>query len=238
MAPTSRLKRHRVRESKRQLFIYSGIFVVLVILMLTFGGRVIEFIGNASLLVRGNDEEQSLQEEVSVVQAPILSDMPDATSENKLTIEGSVTTEGGTVDLYINNKKFDSTSLSSGTDFTFDITLEEGENIIRARYTINEVRSEFSDSQIISYIKEPPKLEEISPSDGQTFKRGDQRIEVSGKTDPEALVTINGFRAVVDNAGNFSYFLRLNEGENKIEIVATNKAGLTEKQEIKVNYSP
>ena len=102
----------------------------------------------------------------------------------------------------------------------------------------NNKGSEFSQDYKISYLKGEPKLEIGFPSDGASFTKADQEINVSGTTDPDNTVKVNDFIAIVDTNGNFSYFLKLKEGENKIKIVATNPAGKTSEKEITVSYSP
>lgn len=113
-----------------------------------------------------------------------------------------------------------------------------GQNTIKARALVGDRKSDFSKDYLVLYSKEPPKIEEVSPGDGTEFKRGDQDIRVSGKTDPFASVTVNDFVAIVDENGNFSYFLKLNEGENKIIIKAKNKAGKESTKELTVRFSP
>lgn len=233
----SRLSRHQARESKRQLYIYILIIVVLIALMLTFGTRIIEFIGNATYLIRG-DDETTTQTSIDIIQSPTMDELPEAVSSDKVVVAGQVLESGGVVEIFVNGEKVDTEKLDPEREFSFDITLEEGNNEIKTRYILNKEKSDFSDPQIVIYSKDKPKLEELSPSDGQEFKRGDERIEVRGKTDVDATVTINGFRAVVEQDGSFSYYLKLNSGDNTVTVIAKNKAGLEEKKEFRVKYSP
>ena len=62
-------------------------------------------------------------------------------------------------------------------------------------------------------------------------------IPVRGKVDGSSRVTVNGFWAVVDGSGNFSYNLPLNPGENKITIEVEDDAGNKTKVERKVTLS-
>ena len=234
---SSRLSRHQAREGRRQIYFYLIVIILLIVLVLTFGTKIIEFIGNATYLIRG-DSENTTEDSISLVQSPELDTLPDAVSSETLEVKGNVLDEGGNVELFVNGQKIDTEKINNGTSFVFSIKLDEGENEIKARYRVGRKASDFSVGQIVSFYKDKPKLEEISPSDGQTFKRGDESIEIRGKTDTNSVITVNGFRAVVDQSGNFSYFLKLNSGENTVVIMAKNKAGLEEKKEIKVNYSP
>ena len=77
-----------------------------------------------------------------------------------------------------------------------------------------------------------PSLELISPQDGQ--KVSEDKIEVVGKTSPDALVMVNTNSVLVSAAGEFRYQLDLFPGENKIMIEVKNKAGKQTKAEISV----
>lgn len=52
-------------------------------------------------------------------------------------------------------------------------------------------------------------------------------VEISGRTDPEAAVSVNGQLISLEKAGKFSFRLPLNSGDNQINIVATGKSGKT-----------
>jgi bacillopeptidase F len=77
-----------------------------------------------------------------------------------------------------------------------------------------------------------------SPTDGQTFAKDQGSVQVSGKTDNNVKITVNGFWAIVDDSNNFSYALPLQGGENQIKVVAEDKAGNTTQKDIKVTYNP
>jgi len=60
-------------------------------------------------------------------------------------------------------------------------------------------------------------------------------IEVSGKTDPYATVTVEGEEVYVDLSGTFSKSVYAFSGANKIEIIAKNRFGKQKQEEIIVN---
>ncbi|MCJ7792839.1 MAG: helix-turn-helix domain-containing protein [Candidatus Marinimicrobia bacterium] len=68
-----------------------------------------------------------------------------------------------------------------------------------------------------------PDLRIDSPSDNQTVT--EEQILLSGRTDPDNAVSVNGDLTQLSPQGEFSYRLRLNEGENKIVIETTNRSG-------------
>ncbi len=81
----------------------------------------------------------------------------------------------------------------------------------------------------------PPKVEIISPEE-QTFTKKDQ-IEVVGKTQKEAVVTIFENRVYQNNEGIFTYNFPLKPGKNElvIEVVGANGKKTTFKKEYFLN---
>ena len=91
---------------------------------------------------------------------------------------------------------------------------------------------------MVSYVKGTPKLTLTSPSDGQTFSKDSNKATIAGQTDPTDRVTVNGYWAIVDSKGNFTYALPLQNGDNQLKIIATDDAGNTTEVDKKVIYSP
>lgn len=73
------------------------------------------------------------------------------------------------------------------------------------------------------FLVGPPSLEVTVPQDQTSFEGS--TIEILGKTDPEAKVTLNNQEVTVDSQGNFKQDLRLSEGVTKITVVSTSKFG-------------
>lgn len=63
-------------------------------------------------------------------------------------------------------------------------------------------------------------------------------IPVSGTTSPDAVVSVNGEVVEVDERGNFSTMLTLEEGPNTIEVVATDFEGNKESTILAIVYIP
>jgi cytoskeletal protein RodZ len=74
---------------------------------------------------------------------------------------------------------------------------------------------------VIQYtsILSAPSLKILSPQDDITINT--TIIEVSGKTQAEATVSVDGEIIAVDSVGNFSHQVKLDEGRNIIEIIAS-----------------
>ncbi len=68
-----------------------------------------------------------------------------------------------------------------------------------------------------------PVLEVTQPADQQTFDN--PSIEVAGKTNSEAKVTINNQEVGVDSEGKFSAQIKLSDQADKITITSTSKFG-------------
>lgn len=64
----------------------------------------------------------------------------------------------------------------------------------------------------------------------------EKELPISGKTEPEAVVLINGNQVTVKEDGSFTYLLILNIGPNTITISATDKAGNKNEKTWVVNY--
>lgn len=70
-------------------------------------------------------------------------------------------------------------------------------------------------------IVQSPKLKIDSPPDDYTTSV--PIIVISGQTEKEATISIDGEFAAVDKDGNFSYQLALKDGQNIIEIIAAKR---------------
>lgn len=69
----------------------------------------------------------------------------------------------------------------------------------------------------------PPSLQVTQPQANQTVT--DYTAEISGRTDPEATLTVNDQPVVLEKGGRFYLRLPVNPGTNIITIVATSKSG-------------
>ncbi len=234
----SRLSRSVEHQSKKQLYIFFLGSIIVIILFAVFSTWILDFIGTH--MIRDESENESTSNrQLEVVAPPIFSSIPRASSTGTITLSGNVVSPNGTVEILVNNKKAATQKIESDTTFTIkNIKLSEGENTIKGQYTVGERTSEFTKDYIVLFSKEPPKIEIEHPGEGTEFKRGDQDIDVRGKTDVHNTVTVNGFRAVVDEDGTFSYLLKLNEGENTIIIKAVNPANAETEKSVKVTYRP
>ena len=238
MRNRSRLTKHIEKQRKKQLILSLIGIIVLLFLLLRFAPMILDGIGSLLLTVNENKEITEPTKSVSILSAPTLTADFKATESSRISIEGTSSSNEGTIELYVNDLAQEEIKLTEKRFTLKNVKLTNGENIIKARLVINNKRSDFSDDLVILKTDEKIQIEELSPSDGQEFKRGDERIEISGKTAPTNKVTVNGFRAIVDQDGKFSYMLQLHEGDNEIKVIAESPSGKKDEKTIKVKFTP
>jgi hypothetical protein len=231
----SRLLRRNVQKTKKNLVLSVLGIIVIIVLLLKFG---IPLLINLSLFLSGsqNRGDASIQKE-TFIAPPVLDSFPEATSSANIFISG-IASEQQTIDLYINDNLVNTSKTNDEGKFTFEEKIEPGENVIKAKAVIDGKESEFSNTITTIYKSAPPSLKINSPSDGQAYSRDQNTADVKGITDSDVKVTVNGLWAITDGNGVFSYSLPLQNGENKIKIIATDLAGNKSESEIKVTYSP
>lgn len=203
--------------------------------MLRYG---IPLLANFALLLPNNKTTESSQNKSSaIITVPQIDPLPDATNSAKLKLTGK-TTPSDIVNLYINDSLSDKTQADKDGNFNFDLILTNGDNKIYVKGKEGNVESNSSDSFDVLFKDSPPSLTLNSPSDEQQFSKDQNSANITGKTDPNVRVTVNGFWAIVDQNNNFSYQLPLQNGDNQIKIVATDNAGNKTEKDITVKYSP
>lgn len=232
----SRLSRRMEQKTKKNFMLNVLGTILIIFFVLKFG---IPLLVNLSLFLSGskNNQEQSKIQDPSFIAPPILNSFPEATSSADIVISG-IAAKNQTINLYINDNLIDKTTTKDNGSFSFKETISAGENIIKAKAVVREKESEFSNPITTAFKSAPPFLNVSSPTDGQSFSKDQNVTEVKGTTDADVKITVNGFWAIVDDSGNFSYNLPLQNGENKIRISATDMAGNTNEKGVKVTYSP
>jgi len=86
-------------------------------------------------------------------------------------------------------------------------------------------------SQYLVFVK-PPPLEVFSPQQGQEMLGS--KVEILGKTSPEASVRINNQPVLVDDNGNFKGSVTLLEGVWDIVVESKSRSGKTTTKTIRV----
>lgn len=185
--------------------------------------------------IRGNTPTTQSQE--ALILPPILDPIPSATNSSSLVVNGS-----GQADLtllvYVDGEESETTTVSKNGTFTITLTdLSEGTKHISAKQRDDKGNiSVLSNVLSVLIKKKGPLLELTAPEDRSTITGEDNKATISGKTEEEASVTVNGRVIVVSGDLSFTYKYPLNEGENKLTIVATDRAGNTTTIERIITY--
>ena len=237
MARRSRLSKNFQKKSRNTLILSILAIAAVLFLLFRYG---IPLISDASFLfgrVTSSPDKDANQtsENEAFVPTPNLDSIPKATNKQDIKITGT-SQSGITVEIYLNGTRNDEAIVDDNGDFEFNVTLTEGENIIKTKAIKEDNESEFSDSLIIVYKKEGPELSIDSPGDGSEIK-GANPIEVKGKTDPDSNVLVNDFQAIINSEGSWSYYLTLKDGDNEIKVVSTDLADNETEKIIRVKYS-
>ena len=235
MRKRSRLARRQELKSKRNLFLSLVGIIFIVFLLVQFG---VPALANFAIFlsgINGSDKTDS-KKEVSFIPPPVLDSNLTATNSAQVIISGRIPDKGN-VEIYINDELKDTINTEKDGTFSTKQKVKSGENTVKARTDLDGKNSDFSNTLFITYIKSAPNLTIATPANGQSFNKDENRIIVSGQTDPGVTVTVNGFWALIDDANSYSYELPLKDGDNDINIVAIDQAGNKTEKTVKVNYS-
>ena len=131
--------------------------------------------------------------------------------------------------------------LISGTEATVDaqggfraeVSLEEGENPLEIS-AVTESGDRSQESRRVTSLALPFLLLITEPENNSVVDVS--RLPLSGRTGPNAIVSINGRSVPVDRFGYFSTTMLLIEGPNIIDVVATNDDGETLSEVVAVIY--
>ena len=119
--------------------------------------------------------------------------------------------------------------------FRADVPLEQGENLlVIAAESEDGGRSQVS--RLVTSLALPFLLLITEPENNSVVDVS--RLPLSGRTGPNAIVSINGRSVPVDRFGYFSTTMLLVQGPNVIDVVATNDDGETLSQVVAVIYRP
>ena len=234
----SRLSKTTERKTKKQLYVSLFGIAAVIFVLFKFG---IPALTNLSLFLSNFSNSSSTPSNQTVTNAvinpPVLNQPFTATNSATISVSGQSLPKQ-TIQLFVNSAQVGSTTTNTDGTFNFsEVNLTQQQNTIQVKAEVQGKTSDFSDSWTVSLLQKAPSLTIDSPHDGDTFDSSHPTVTVSGKTDPNAKVTVNGFWAIVDASGNYSYTLSLQNGDNKITVVATDAAGNSATQSITVHHS-
>ncbi len=233
MAWQSKLTRHKKKESRKQVFLYLFLSVVFLFVMVKWGlPLLIEVVSS------GDDGGARIEENNVPVQSPTLKNLPEATPSGVIKIEGSALPKQR-IRLYLNDSQTDEKPTDDQGDFVFEyVSLKSGENKIGVQ-AIDETDRESQIREVVVILdNKNPSLEILEPKEEAIFYGSDQqRIEIKGKVDEKAEVTVNDNFVAVGSEGNFTYRTKLSVGINEFVVVAVDIAGNRVERLLRVTFS-
>lgn len=168
---------------------------------------------------------------------PVFVDIPTSTNKEKITLSGRAL-PGSIVKIYVNGPERGTTTTGADGVFSFaDIKINLGTNTIFAKaFDDKGNESDSSEFLVIEYDNKAPEIELDKLKDGDVVRNLNKRIEISGKINEKATITINDRSAIQKSDLSFYFVLGVNEGDVEVKIVVTDLAGNKTEKELKLKY--
>lgn len=233
---------HRIKIEERKLYKKTAL---LVVGMIGFGIFMF-FIGipafvQVILFVSGFRKDKTVSNvslSENALLPPSLDPISEATNTGTISLSGFGEKDASVV-VYVNDVETKKVQTDNdGKFFILNLPIKEGDNSITAKNVKDDKESSFSAALSVSYLNKPPKLDIDSPHDGDKFSSEQKQVRVSGTTDPDNRITLNGRTVVVNTQGQFSFNFPLTGGDNEISIKAFDSAGNSVEKKVKVIYYP
>lgn len=230
----SRLEKHQNKQIAQRIAIAVVLFIAFIIFFFNVGIKMlVSFTLFLNQLANGGSKQQISQQAESFNTVNI-DPIPSATNSATLIFSGTAL-NFDKLEIYVNDEKQEEITISD--TFSGEIKgLEKGTNTVRfiaKSSTSKETKK--TPSYDILYKNDKPKLEIQEPNDNTKTNKED--IKISGLTDKETTIRVNGQPLIVDVSGKFTTMFRLKNGENKIQITAEDIVGNQEKKDLTITYS-
>lgn len=231
----SRLAEIEKRKSRRQIFVFGTLSVLVIVVFFFFGFKLISSLAGLLGDVKSGDQPIDVSD-TTPPAPPRPNFVPEYTNKDELILEGTAES-GSTIKVEINNSEKEIVTDAGGI-FSVTLPLKRGENDISLTATDNAGNESTNTDITVVFDNEKPELEVTKPTEGQKFYgSGQKNLTLEGKTETEVTLTINGRTVPVDENGNFKYDSTLGDGENSFNIKSTDKAGNQTEVTVKVEYS-
>lgn len=173
------------------------------------------------------------------VEKPVITSPEDGlvTNEAHVTVEGTASPETS-IKVLNNGEEVGSVDIVDDGSFAIDAELTEGANELTAVTYVNGEEATESDPMTVILDTIAPDLTIDNPKEGDKTNRETATVEGTVNDDNLTSVTINGEETSVTD-GEFSKRILLDEGENVIDVTATDEAGnmTTETVTISAKYT-
>lgn len=231
----SRLEKHQNKQIVQKIAIAVVLFVAFIFFFFSVGIKIlVSFTLFINQLANGGGSKQQSTQQTESFNSVGIDPIPSATNSSTLLFSGSAL-NFDRLEIYLNDEKQDEITISDS--FSGEVKgLEKGPNTIHfiAKSTKSkEVKK--TPSYDVLYKNDKPKLEVQEPNDNSRVNKED--VKISGITDKETTIRVNGQPLIVDVSGKFTTMFRLKEGENKIQITAEDIVGNQEKKDLTITYS-
>lgn len=169
------------------------------------------------------------------VTAPVIASPADGSFTN---VENVIVTGTAapttTVEIYNNGEEVSSAETTDEGTFSAELTLQDGANTLTAKAVTDQGSTDESAPVTVTLDQTKPRVSVTSPANESRTNR--EAVTVTGTVNEANLdwIKVNGQEAQVDEEGNYSHRMLLNEGENVIKVVALDKAGNRHAKTVKV----
>ena len=230
----SHLAKRQNKQFVQRFFIALVLIIAFIIFFFSAGIKLlVSFTLFLNQMANGKSKQQAVQQQQtlsSITIDPILS------ATNSAVVDFSGTSLNfDHLEIYLNDEKQDEISISDS--FAGEIkNLQENQNTIYfIAKSASSKETKKTQEFTVTYMKSKPKLEVSSPSDNSKTNKED--VAITGTTDKEITILVNGQPVIVDVDGKFVTSVRLKNGENKITISAEDVAGNEVQKTLTVTYS-
>jgi len=127
-------------------------------------------------------------------------------------------------------------TVGSDTDYTF-VGLDDGTHVVQVR-AFDADGNSYTQTRIFEVDTMDEEIEIISPENGVESMTFEDEFTITGQTDPELDVYINGESVPVDDAGGFEYTTTLIDGQNVFRVTAENEDEVVAETTVYALYMP
>ena len=228
----SRLEQRYNRQSQKQIGLFILGSLVLSIVLVIYGFPLL--FGLTGAISSWGRKTTAVINKTVAPNPPNFLESFAATASATIKIYG-IADPKTTIEIFQNRGSLGTVISNDDGTFSQEVDLEKGQNTFTA-VAVNEngKKSAPSKNYSVNLLTSKPKLDLIALNDGDTTNSSP--FTISGQTDPGDFVTINDRLAIIDKDGKFTYPLTLNDGDNKIKIVATDPAGNQTAKELTLKY--
>lgn len=222
---------------RKKTIFFGGLTLLLGLAIVIWG--IPFFIRLAELLdeKKNVSDLQVTNEDIIPPVPPRFAYVPEATNSASIPLVG-YSEKNSDVEVFLNDELAVKTEVDEEGEFSVEkIFLDLGENSLYS-IAIDEAgnTSDKSDLYSIIYDNTKPELEIETPSGNETVY--DQTLQIKGKSEPNAKITVNGSLVLSDSDGNFTYDYELAADKNEILIIAQDAAGNVSSKNFTITYHP